>query len=114
MSNDHTQHDAWDDAPIELDVPDGVAEADDAVEILRTWIGDGALLVTLNADAFADGVEDWGRVFGQVAHHVARAAALSGHMTEHEALQAIRSGFEATLPRSQPAMSGHMRGRTSH
>jgi hypothetical protein len=36
---------------IELDRPDGVEEAESAVEVLRAWIGDGALLVSLNEEA---------------------------------------------------------------
>ena len=98
----------------ELDIPDGVAESKEAVEIMRGWIGDGALHLSLNADAFGGHIVDWGRVLGQIAHHVARASALNGELQQHEALQAIRAGFEATLPERQPAMSGAVRGRTSH
>ncbi len=100
--------------PDELEIPDGVPKADQAVEVLRAWIADGALMVSLNADAFGDRVGDWGRLLGEISHHVARAATLQGHMANHEALQAIRAGFEDTLPRAQPAMSGTVRGRTSH
>ncbi len=49
--------------PIELEPPDGVEEAETAVEVLRAWIGDGALLVSLNSSAFGDHVEDWGRLW---------------------------------------------------
>lgn len=102
------------DDPVELDMPDGVADADQAVELLRAWVADGALLVSLNADAFGDRAIDWGRMFGELAHHVARASKLNGHMDEHEALQAIRRGFDTTLSTAQPTMSGKVRGRVSH
>lgn len=103
------QHD-----PIELEIPDGVPEADQAVELMRAWIADGAMMVSLNADAFGDRVGDWGRFLGEIGQHVAHAASLQGYMPEHEALQAIREGFETTLPQHQPAMSGKVRGRLNH
>ncbi|MGQ0457634.1 MAG: DUF5076 domain-containing protein [Hyphomicrobium sp.] len=114
MRDDDTIDEAPKRAHLELDAPEGIADADAAVEILRAWIGDGALLVSLNPDPFSDRISDWGRVLGQLAHHVARSAALAGHATQSEALQAIRAGFEATLPQNQPAMTGAVRGRTSH
>lgn len=102
------------DDPVELDIPDGVPDADQAVEIMRTWIADGAMMLSLNSDAFGDRVVDWGRILGEVAHHVARAAKLNGHMDEHEALQAVRQGFDAAMQSAQPTMSGSVRGRVNH
>ncbi len=102
------------DDPIELDIPDGVGEADQAVEMLRAWIGDGALMLSLNADGFGDRIMDWGRILGEIAHHVARAAKLNGHMSDHEALQSVREGFDAAMRSAQPTMSGKVRGRVSH
>jgi hypothetical protein len=114
MSKDKIDRNAFDEAPVELDIPDGVASAREAVEIIRAWIADGALMVSLSPDAFGDRTADWGRVLGQVAHHVARSAALTGHMSDSEALRAVRSGFESALPQNQPTMSGAIRGRTNH
>ena len=102
------------DDPVELDLPDGVVGAEQAVEILRTWIGDGAMMLSLNADAFGDRVIDWGRILGEIAHHVARSAKLQGHMSEAEALQAVHEGFDATMRANQPTMSGKVRGRVNH
>ena len=102
------------DEPVELEVPDGVPDADQAVELLRAWIADGALMLSLNADAFGDRVIDWGRLLAEIGHHVARSANLQGQMSEHEALQAVRKGFEETYPRQQGAMSGKVRGRVNH
>ncbi len=100
--------------PIELELPDGVTEARQAVELVRAWVCDGALMVSLNAEAFDDRIENWGRLLGEIGQHVARAAALRGATAEHEALQAIRAGFDATIIQHQPAMSGKIRARTSH
>lgn len=100
--------------PVELEIPDGVVTADQAVEVIRAWIADGALMVSLNADAFGERTENWGRILGEIGQHVARAAALQGYMREHEALQAVRAGFEDILPKPAPTMSGKIRGRTGH
>jgi hypothetical protein len=102
------------DALLELDAPDGVREASNAVEIVRGWIGDGSLLVSLNPDVFDDRIGEWGRVFGQLAHHVARSAALGGRMSEAEALAAIRQSFNGVLPLNQSTISGEVRGRVRH
>lgn len=100
--------------PVELVVPDGVLDATQAVEVMRTWIADGAMMLSLNNDAFGDRVTDWGRILGEIAHHVARSAKLNGHMNEHEALQAVRQGFDAAMLSSQPTMTGKVRGRVNH
>lgn len=102
------------DAPIELEIPEGVAEARQAVELVRAWIADGSLMVSLNADAFDDRLVDWGRLLAQVGHHVVNAVVLQGTMTEAEALKALRQGFEAMFPTHEPTMSGKVRGRVTH
>lgn len=102
------------DDPIELDIPDGIAEADLSVEVLRAWIADGSLMLSLNAGAFGDRVIDWGRIMGEIAHHIARSAKMQGHMNEHEALQQVREGFDAAMRTAQPTLSGKVRGRINH
>jgi hypothetical protein len=101
-------------APAELDIPDGVAGADRATEVLRAFVADGNLHVALQSDAFEANVEEWGRLLGRIAHHVARAASLQGYATEHEALGMLRRGYEATLPAAQPTLTGAVRGRPTH
>ncbi len=103
-----------DELPIELEPPDGIDEADSAVEVLRAWIGDGALLVSLNASAFGDHVADWGRLLAEIGHHVAKAAALNGHMLEDEAQQTLREAFTTGFETAAASMSGKLRGETKH
>lgn len=98
-----------DEAPFELEIPDGVGEAGQSVEVIRAWIADGALMVSLNADAFGDRVGDWGRLLSEIAEHVAKAAALQGHMSEGDAEAAIRQTFSA----SAVVQPGQPRTRTS-
>lgn len=99
---------------IELEIPDGVEVSAEAVELVRGWVADGQLRVSLNADAFGDRLGEWGRFLAQIGHHVAMAAALQGTATEAEALTAIRQGFESMHPVHEPTLSGKLRGRTSH
>jgi len=88
--------------PLELDIPDGVPAAQQAVELIRAWVADGALMVTLNGEALGDQLRDWGRLLAQIGHHVARSSALNGQKSEQQALADIRKGFEAILPPDKP------------
>jgi predicted secreted protein len=99
---------------IELDRPDGVEEAESAVEVLRAWIGDGALLVSLNSSACADQVGDWGRLLAEIGHHVAKAAALNGYMREEAAHAALREAFVASFETTPGPTSGKLRGQIKH
>ncbi|HMN37807.1 MAG TPA: DUF5076 domain-containing protein [Hyphomicrobium sp.] len=82
--------------PVELDVPEGIEEAEQSVELVRAWIADGALMVSLNADAFGERVSDWGRLLSEITEHVAKATALQGYMSEAEAEAAIRQTYTAS------------------
>lgn len=99
---------------LELDPPDGVEEAESAVEVLRAWIGDGALLVSLNSSAFGDQVEDWGRLLAEIGHHVAKAASLNGYMQEGEAKAALRDAFTTSYDTDFGETSGRIKGQTRH
>ncbi len=99
---------------LELDVPDGVPEAEQAVELIRAWVADGALAVTLNGEAFGPQLEEWGRVLAQIGHHIARAAALSGELGEGHSIEALRKGFDASFPKSELQANGKMSKRVTH
>lgn len=100
--------------PIELDPPDGVEEAETAVEVLRAWIGDGSLLVSLNSSAFGEHVEDWGRLLAEIGHHVAKSAALNGYMAEDEAQATLREAFTSGFETTETGASGQLKGQTKH
>lgn len=106
-------------APVELEIPDEVPKADQAVELIRAWIADGSLMVSLNPDAFGERVGDWGRLLSEVSAHIAKAAALQGHMSEAEAESVVRKAFTTAgiVVSGSPATSGpegKIRGRTKH
>ena len=101
--------------PVELDPPDGVEEADTAVEVLRAWIGDGSLLVSLNASAFGEQIAEWGRLLAEIGHHVAKSAALNGYMREDEAQVALRDAFTGSFETPPSgAAAGKLKGQTKH
>jgi hypothetical protein len=102
------------DTAIELEIPGPALDADRALEVLRAWIADGALVVSLEAGAFENGAEDWGRLLAEVAHHVARAQALSGTTTEAETLEAIKRSFDSSYPTQSDKMSGDIPRRVRH
>jgi hypothetical protein len=102
------------DAPLELEVPEGVPEAEQAVELIRAWVADGALVITLNDEAFGPRPEEWGRLLAQIGHHVARAVSLSGGTGQQRSIAAVRKGFDASFPKSQLAAYGRIRKRVVH
>ncbi|RUO99023.1 DUF5076 domain-containing protein [Hyphomicrobium sp.] len=107
--------DHYDSEPLlELDVPDGVPEAEQAVELIRAWVADGSLAVTLNSEAFGPQLEEWGRVLAQIGHHIARAAALSGELGEEKSIQALRMGFDSSFPSSELRSYGKVNKRVTH
>ena len=99
---------------LELDIPDGVPEAEEAVELIRAWVADGALVVTLNGEAFGDGLQDWGRLLAEIGRHIARASSLNGGVTERDSLADIRKSFDATVSANEVRVSGKVRGRVTH
>lgn len=80
-------------APKELAVPFAAHEAKEAGEVLRAWIVDGALHVSLQR-----GFEDpavWGVLLGDVARHVAKIFETENVCSEGEALETIKATLDA-------------------
>jgi hypothetical protein len=99
---------------LELEIPDGIHDADEAVEVLRAWIADGALHVIFHPDSFGSEISEWGRLLADVAQHIARAASLQGEMSDAEALRVIQAAFEHGTQGPAPERTGHIKGRTQH
>jgi hypothetical protein len=100
--------------PLELDIPEGVPEAEQAVELIRAWVADGSLMVTLNSDAFGDKLQEWGRLLAQIGHHLVHASALTGQIDEGRSLAEIRKGFDAIIPGNERSLSGKVGRRVTH
>lgn len=103
-----------DDKVQELDIPDGARSAKEAVEVLRAFIGDGALHVIFDPETFRQDVSEWGRLLSDVAHHVAKAVAMDGQMSREDALSAVHTAFDRGISNNPVAVSGEIKGRVKH
>jgi len=99
----------------ELDLPDGVHDADEAVEVIRAWVADGALHVVFDPETFRGDVSEWGRLLSDIAHHIAHAVELDGQMTRSEAIDKIQKAFALGMDSSDAVtLQGRIKGRTEH
>lgn len=99
----------------ELELPDGVHDAETALEVLRAWIADGGLHVIFNPETFSHDVSEWGRLMSDVAQHIANAVELDGQMSREEALAMMAAAFTRGLGASDLSkMQGRIKGRVSH
>src|ERR1700710_14550 len=95
--------------PKEQPLPPDVMGRDDAIEVLRAFVGDGGLSIAFTR-AF-DEPDMWGLLLVDIARHASRAYARESAYTEDEALKRIVDMFEHetarptdlgnTAPRSQ-------------
>ena len=80
-------------APKELAVPFAAHEAKEAAEVLRAWIVDNGLHVSLQR-----GFDDpavWGVLLADIARHVAHVFESEDVCSEEEALEAIKETLDA-------------------
>lgn len=98
----------------ELELPDGIEDAESAIEVLRAWIADGSLHVIFDPTTFGNDFSEWGRLLSEISHHIAQAAAMEGEMNEDDALAAVRDGYLSGLEQWDGTRDGRIRGRTTH
>jgi hypothetical protein len=78
----------------ELAPPPFVVGNLEAKEVLRCWIADGSLHVSLAPMSFEDGAETWGLLLSDVARHIAQSFEQEGADTYKNARRRIRSQFD--------------------
>jgi hypothetical protein len=100
--------------PAELDPPEGIQGAEEAVEVLRAWIADGSLHVTFDPETFSHDVSEWGRLLSDIAVHVANAISLDGQMSFAEALTAVHEAYDKGVSEQYPEVTGKIIGRATH
>jgi Domain of unknown function (DUF5076) len=98
----------------ELEIPDGIGEADVAIEVLRAWVADGALHVIFDPETFRDSPGEWGRMLADISGHIANAIAMQGNLTAAEAAQAISEAYDHGLVAQGRQRTGKLKGRTKH
>lgn len=96
----------------ELDPPEGLADEEEAHEMVRFWIAGGHDHVTLNIGLFDTDSEPeiWGNVVTDIAQHAARALAqeLTENGDKHSILLRIEKAFSERL-RNRPGISGQIK-----
>ncbi len=106
--------DDFDDVLTELDPPEGIEGAEEAVEVLRAWIADGSLHVTFDPETFSHDVSEWGRLLSDLAVHIANAVALDGQMSFHDALSSVHEAYDRGVSDQHPEITGKIIGRSTH
>jgi hypothetical protein len=97
----------------ELEVPEGVLDAESAVEVLRAWVADGALHVVFEPGTFGQ-ISEWGRLLAEVSHHIASGVALEGHLSANEALTAIHEAYERGVLAPGGPRTGQIKRKVQH
>jgi len=97
-----------DDRLQEIEIPEGVHDAEQAIEVFRTWIADGALHVTFNPDTFGPEIGEWGRLMSDCVQHIAAGIAMNGIVERQEALKAITTAFDRGMKEAMSEAS-HVR-----
>jgi hypothetical protein len=98
----------------ELEVPEGILDAEHAVEVLRAWIADGALHVIFEPGSFGQDVSEWGRLLSEVSQHIANGIALEGHLSQNEALTAIHEAYERGVLSPAGTRTGQIKRKVQH
>jgi hypothetical protein len=81
--------------PKELMMPPGAQTTAGATEVLRAWIVDRGLEMSI-ISAF-DRPDTWGLLLADVARHAARSYAMDGICSQQEALDRILTMFDAEM-----------------
>jgi hypothetical protein len=78
-----------------LDIPPGAAADPECGEVLRAWIVNQGLQVSLTPSAFGPDGAPWGMLLVDIARHVARALNAETGADEQVTLATIRQMFDA-------------------
>ena len=83
--------------PKELAIPEDAWRDPGAAEVLRGWVVDGGLQISM-IRAF-ESPDVWGVLIADIARHAARVYEREGHCSEADALKVIKSTFDAEWTR---------------
>jgi Domain of unknown function (DUF5076) len=103
--HDHHHHDHSKDIhPHQLQPPHAVFHDEGAGEIMRAWIIQGQLSMSIHAMAFGK-ADVWGHVLAGMAQQVSASMAEMGHGTNASNLEEIRKILAADLAKAAAAAS---------
>jgi Domain of unknown function (DUF5076) len=80
----------------ELAVPDGVKDDPKAFELVRAWVAEGDLHVSLQMGGWDDPAA-WGTVLADLARHVARFYEENKGLDPEQTMERVRDAMDAEL-----------------
>jgi hypothetical protein len=89
-----------------LPPPEDVVAATEAVELIRGWVVDGDLQVSLAFGSLGNNPAVWGRLLAETAVHVADAMASSGYGDRDALLAAIHTSLLDNLHTPRAGLHG--------
>jgi len=92
-----------------LPPPDDAIDHDQAIEVLRGWVVDGDLQVSLAFEAFGNSPELWGQLLAETAVHIADAMSAEGYGDRTTLFAKLRSSLLTNLERPYPGLHGTVR-----
>jgi len=92
-----------------LSPPDDAMEKEDAVEVLRGWIVNGDLQVSLAFEAFGNNPEIWGQLLAETVSHLADAMSAEKYGDRSAIFARIQSSLHEHLDNPYPGLTGTVR-----
>ena len=92
-----------------LPPPDDAISHSDSTEILRGWVVNGDLQVSLAFEAFGRKPELWGQLLAEVASHVADAMSAEGYGDRTAIFASIQASLLDNLGKPFPGLTGMVR-----
>lgn len=97
----------------ELQIPDGIEGDNEATEMVRFWLANGAphlsLLLGMYQDAEESKVDElwaWGQILSDIAQHVANGLSQSHSFEFNETVERIAGHFMVAMKERAPGMTG--------
>lgn len=95
-----------------LSPPNDAMEYEDAIEVLRGWIVNGDLQISLAFEAFGNNPEVWGQLFAEIVTHLADAMNAEGYGDRDDIFYRIQSSLQEHLKNPYPGLTGTVREPT--
>ena len=89
--------------------PDDAIDNDKATEVLRGWVVDEDLQVSLAFEAFGNSPELWGQLLAETAVHVADAMSAEGYGDKQTLFAKLRASLLANLDQPYAGLHGTVR-----
>lgn len=93
-----------------LPPPDDAVDSNDAVEILRGWVVNQGLQVSLGFEVFGDRSEVWGQLLAEIVSHLADAMSAKNFGDRDAIFHRIKMSLLEHLENPDPGLTGTVHG----